>query len=115
MNAGEEEFTPWSVHTEESTHGESTRGGVHTEESTHGGLYTRGEHKREERTRRKAQTEESCPHRGEHIRGVHTQECARGEHTGDSTHGDSTQGESTHGGVHARLAIVWSIIGRLSL
>lgn len=36
IHAGEEEYTPWSVHMEESTHRESTHGRVHTEESTHG-------------------------------------------------------------------------------
>lgn len=40
MNAGEEEYTPCSEHTEESIHGESTHeesthGEVHTEEITH--------------------------------------------------------------------------------
>ena len=36
IHAGEEEYTPWGVHMEESIHEESTHGRVHAEESIHG-------------------------------------------------------------------------------
>ena len=90
------------VYTRRRAHGESTHGGVHTEESTQEELYTRGEHKWEEHTRKRAHMEESCPHRGE---SVHTQEYTRKRaHTKECTHGESTRrsihGESAHGGVH---------------
>ena len=106
VNAGEEEYTLWSVYTEESPHGESTLGGVYWEESTHKEVYTRGEHKWEEHTRKRAHMEESCPHRGE---SVHTQEYTRKRaHTKECTHGESIRrsihGESAHGGVHTGRA-----------